>query len=420
LGLFINNMQIYSVTRRVAKDGFKPALIMFLACLASGSSHADSDDAINFAVGANLRHEDNLFRLPSGSPPPNPGSGNSASKSDLLSTVYAGIRVDKAYGLQRFQLDVTATQYRYRDNDYLNFSAVDYRGAWLWSVSPRLTGTVSADKTSELTSYANLENTTIRNKRTIENQRVTADWLVDGGWHMVGGVWHQRSVGKNSATTATGDFDQDTAEAGVRYVAANNNSIAAVHRESRGDYLGRSLDTANVLDTGYKQSENELRGLMQVTGNSFLDARLGWVDRNHDNFSQRDFSGAVGALSYRWTPTGKLRFTLLAGRDLVAYQESADSYYVSNYAGMMPEWLLTDKTTIRLKLDVAQNTYHGAVVPVTSMRDDTVRTAQLGVNWRPARTINVDGYLTHEQRSSNQTGLDYRANVASVTAALLF
>ena len=417
---FIHTMTIHRAHIHAIPVGFKSLLILTVASLASGFSHADPEDGFNFAVGTTLRQEDNFFRLPSGSAAPNPGGGKSSSKSDLIATAYAGIRIDKPYALQRFQLDVTATQYSYRKNDYLNFSAVDYRGAWLWALSPRLTGTLSADKTTALTSFADLQNTSIQNKRTNENQRLMADWWVAGGWHLTGGAYHQRSVGENTQRTATGDFDQNTGELGVRYVSASNNSIAVVHREARGDYLGRALDFTNILDTQYRQREDEVRSVLQITGNSLLDLRLGLIDRSYKQFSQRDYTGAVGELNYRWTPTGKLRVALTGGRNLVAYQEANNSYYVSQYVGLTPEWLLSDKTTIRLRLDALQNDYRGAITPVATMRNDKIRSLQFGVNWRPTRTITVDGYLMHEQRGSSLSSAEYSANVAGVSASLVF
>jgi exopolysaccharide biosynthesis operon protein EpsL len=419
-GLFVNNMKISLISAHILRGGVKPVLLVLAASLAAGLSHAGPEDSLNFAVGTTLRHDDNFFRQPSGSPAPNAGSGNSSSKSDTISTLYAGVRVDKLYSLQRFQLDVTATQYKYRNNDYLDFTAVDYRGAWLWSVSPRLTGILSADKTSELTSYADLQNTTVKNRRTVENQRFTADWWVDGGWHLIGGGYRQRSKGNNNELSAFGDYEESTGELGVRYVAANENSIAAIIRETDGEYLDSTLNAVSLLDTHYRQSESQVRGILRLTGNSLLDGRIGFVDRTYDHFSQRNYSGIVGELNYRWTPTGKLRLAMTGGRNLVAYQESNNSYYASQYVNLTPEWLVTEKTTIRLGLGVAQNDYRGAVVPVTTMREDTVRTFQVGANWRPTPTITVDGYLTHEQRSSNLPSGDYDANVAGVSASLLF
>lgn len=396
-----------------------PAAVMMIAAMTPALGHADAQDGFNFAVGTSVRYDDNLFRLPSGSPAPN--TGRYSSKSDMLYTAYVGVRLDKPYGQQRLQMDITATQYSYRTNDYLNFSAVDYRAAWLWAITPRLTGTLSADQTSELASYATLQNATNRNKRVNENQRLTADWWVDGGWHLVGGVYRLRSIADGGELTAAGNYIQDTAEGGVRYVSAANNTLAAVQRTSRGDYIGRTLDAVNVLDTRYNQNETELHAIYQVTGHSLLDARLAYRNRTHEHFSQRNYSGTVGGLSYQWMPTGKLQFTLATGRDLVAYQESANSYYATNYISLTPAWLISDKTTIRLKLDLSKNEYHGAVAPTAAgSREDTVRSTQFSVAWRPTRTINVDGYLTHEQRSSNFSGLPYQANIAGVSASATF
>lgn len=394
-----------------------PAMLIALACIAPNLGHADEQDAFNFAAGTSVRYDDNLFRLPSGVAP---NTGRPSSRSDMLYTVYAGVRVDKPYAQQRLQMDVTATQYSYRSNDYLNFSAVDYRAAWLWALTPRLTGVLSADQTSELASYANLENATTRNKRVHENQRFMADWWVDGGWHLTGGAYRLRSVADAGELTAIGNYVQNTAEGGIKYVSAANNSIAAVHRASRGDFVGRALDTASALDTHYDQSETELRGIYQVTGHSLLDARLGHRNRTYEHFSQRNFSGTIGNLSYQWTPTGKLQFTLATGRDLIAYQESANSYYAANNISLTPLWRLTDKTSIRLKLDFTKNEYGGAIVPVAAAREDTIRSTQLGVAWRPTRTVIVDGYLTHEQRSSNIAGLPYQANIAGISASAVF
>ena len=318
-----------------------------------------------------------------------------------------------------------ATRYQYQTHDSLNFTALDYRAAWLWSLTPNLTGILSADRSQGLTSYADFNNPGQRNIQTNETQRLMADWAVGGGWHLVGGGYETRS--RNSGNfTAVGNYVQDTAEAGVKYVTAADNSIAVVRRESRGDYSGRTLvNDGNFLDTGYKQSETEAHGLWRISGHSSLDARLGYVERNHDNYSLRDYSGAVGGLSYLWTPTGKLQFTLAAGRDRASYQETipglySGSYYVADSLSLTPAWLISDKTTLRLKLDISQRDYRGAVVAVASNREDTLRSAQLRATWRPTRTIDIDGYLTHEQRSSNVDTANYHDNMIAISAALKF
>ena len=399
---------------RYKLSGITRAIVF--AGLAPGLALADAADSFNFAAGISARYEDNLFRLADSAPTPNGAS----AKSDTLFTTYAGIRFDRTYDLQRIQLDVTATSYNYRNNDYLNFTALDYRAAWLWAISPRLTGSLFADKTSQVTSYTNLQNISTSNQRTVENQGLLGDWLVDGGWHLTGGAYRLRSKTDSTELTSFGNFVQDTAEAGVKYVSTANNSLALVQRQARGEYIDRAINPVSKLDNRYDQSDTELRAIYQVTGHSRLDTRIGYRDRTYENYSERDFSGAVGAISYLWTPTGKLQFTLTAGRDLLAYQENNNSYYASNFVNFTPAWLISDKTTLRLKLDWYKNKFEGAVVPVSELREDKIYSTQLALAWRPTRTVVVDSFLLHEERSSNISRLPYKANVVGLSASAVF
>lgn len=392
------------------------AWIFIFAILAPGLVLADAEDSLNFAAGISARYEDNLFRLADNAPTPN----GAAAKSDTLFITYAGVRFDRTYDLQRIQLDVTAKSYNYANNDYLNFTALDYRGAWLWSISPRVTGSIFADSTSEVTSYTNLQNIRTANQRTVENQGLLGDWLIDGGWHLTGGAYRLRSKSDSTELTAFGNYVQNTAEAGVKYVSTANNSIALVQRQARGEYIDQALNPVRKLDNRYEQSDTELRSIYQVTGHSRLDARIGYRDRNYENYSERDFSGAVGAISYLWTPTGKLQFTLTGGRDLLAYQENRNSYYASNYVSFVPAWLISEKTTLRLNLDFYKNKFAGAVVPISELRDDKISATQLALAWRPTRTVVVDSYIRHEDRSSNISGLPYKANVAGLSVSAVF
>lgn len=382
---------------------------------APGIVLANVGDALNFEVGSTITYDDNLFRLPTNRAVPIPGK---SSRSDMITTAYAGVRIDKPYSLQRFQLDLTAKRQEYRTYNFLSFSALDYRAAWLWSLTPQLTGSVSADRIESATNYADFTRPNQRNIQTIENRRLLADWAVGGAWHLTGGAYQTR-VDNSGDFTEVGNYVQDTAEAGVKYVSAANNSLALVRREARGEYSGRTLGAA-LLDTAYDQSETELRAFWKITGHSSLDARLGYVDRTHEHYARRDYSGAVGRLSYLWAPTGKLQFTLAAGHDLYSYQDGVNSYYSYDYLSLMPAWLVTAKTTIRLKLDIGERDYHGSGPLGSATREDTVRAAQLSVAWRPTQTIDVGAYLTREQRSSNLAGQSYHDNIAGVSASLRF
>lgn len=401
---------------RVKGSAAGVAAALLVACAAPGSVWAGPEDAVNFVAGTSVTYDDNLFRLASDRPVPVAGK---TSRSDFIYTAFAGINIDKSYSLQRFQLDVTGTRYQYQEYDFLSFTAVDYRGAWLWSLTPRLTGTIYADRAELPSNFADLTTQNRRNVQINEVRRATVDWAAGGAWHLVGGLIQSR-VNNTGGFTEVGNYVQDSVEAGVKYVTAADNSLTLVQRESRGEYSDRTLNNGTLLDDRYDQSETELRGQWRVTGHSTLDGRIGYLDREHKHYGQRDFSGAVGRLSYLWQPTGKLQFTLAAGRDLYSYQNATSSYYSYDYISLTPGWLISDKTTLRLRLDAGRRDFRGPVQPTAQTREDNVRSAQLNLSWRPLPTVDVGAQLTREQRSSNIDRLTYHDNLAGISVTLRF
>lgn len=385
---------------------------MALAC--AGLAAADEKDAFNVVVGLTATHEDNLFR--SAALPAN------AHKSDNVYGANVGLRFDKEYSLQRLQLEATASKYRFANNSFLNFSGVDYRGAWLWRVTPRFSGVLSASRSETLVPYSDQRTVSIAKSTQInENRQFTFDGELAAAWHVIGGVGQSRS--RNAQPfQAVGDYVLTGGEIGGKYVSAAGNSISLVQRESNGDYEGRNLlFNGALLDTGFDQSETEARVLWQVSGHSSLDGRIGYLKREHDNFGQRNYSGTVGRLDYLWTPTGKLRFNFVAGRNLYSFQETEHSYYVADTFAIAPSWLLSDKTTLRAKLEHVERDFRGAIPgAVGPLRSDRTQSVQFGADWKVTRTGLIQGTLSHERRSSNISGIGYSANVIGISGQLMF
>jgi len=346
-------------------------------------------------------------------------------------TTNAGIKIDKPYSLQRFQLDVTAVDNRYDTNSALNFTALNYRAAWLWQLTPNISGIISADRQQTLNSFSDFRDNTNqlntgRSIATNQSRRFNVDALIGGGWHILGGLSDLSS--QNSQTfNAVGNFVQDGIEFGVKYAAPSDNAITLMHRESRGNFQGRNADVPAQLDTGYNQSETEAILDWQLTGNSVINAHLGYIDREHDHFSSRDFDGVKGRLAYNWTPTDKLHINTSISRNLYSYQQNINSYYVDDTFSIEPTWQITAKTKMRLHYDYSKRDYFGAIVPIAENRKDDVQTFLVSAEWQALRTLTVIGTLQHETRSSNATlanglngPLDYDVNSVTISAQLLF
>jgi exopolysaccharide biosynthesis operon protein EpsL len=380
---------------------------------------ADEQDTLNFSAGAAVMFDDNLFRLPD------------SEKSDRILTTNAGIKINKPYSMQRFQVDATAVDNRYDNYSYLDYTAFNYRAAWLWQLTPDIKGTLSADQQQVLNSFAEFRNfnnqlETTRSIQTNQNRIFDFDARISGGWHLLGGVSELRS--RNSISfNAVGDFVQTGANVGIKYVAPSENSIALVQRAYNGNYRGRALDVTNQLDTGFRHHETEAQLVWRLTGKSLIDAKLGYVDREHDNFSSRDYDGMTGRLAYNWQPTGKLGITTSVSRNLYSYQQAMNSYYVADTFAITPIWHVTEKTSLSMRYDFSHRDYRGAIDPIAEHRKDNVQSLMLSADWKPLRTVTVTGALRHEMRSSsfnnpNAAGgdLEYDANSATISAQLLF
>lgn len=387
-----------------------------LGCLVAATARADADDALNFSFGATLRYDTNLFLLPSYVDPQ--VVLGKPRKSDWVSTAYAGVAIDKPYGLQRFQLEAKITAYRYQTFDFLDFNGKNYRAAWLWSLTPDLTGTLLAAQTEAPVSYADFRGRSL-NIQTSQIQRAHADYRVSGGWHVTGAFDH--TTFKNSAVfTQVGNTEMDTVEAGVKYIAASGSMLGIVQREGSATYVGQIISPITQLPGSYDQSETLLRGRWEVSGRSSLGGYVGWLSRSNDPFPDRDFSGVIGQIDHLWTPTGKLTVNTAIGRNLYPFLQNTSSYFSTNYVTIAPAWAITAKTTARLTASYDIRDYEGAIVPVPFLRRDKTATGELGLEWAAMRTLTLTTYVRHGQRISNYPNFNYVDTVAGVTAGLKF
>ena len=74
-------------------------------------ANADQQDPLNFIVGVSQLHDDNLFRSATN------------TRSEDVTSAYAGIRLDKQYAQQRFKFDFTLATNRYQNFDVLNYTS---------------------------------------------------------------------------------------------------------------------------------------------------------------------------------------------------------------------------------------------------------------------------------------------------------
>lgn len=364
---------------------------------------------LQFRLGQSLVRDSNVFRTP-----------DAIRRSDTYGVTTLGVKLDKRYSLQRIELDVYAQDYRYQDFSQLDFTAFNYDAAWRWSVTPRLRGNLTADRREFVDNTADVlvspDGLTAVNRRTESAVGLDAEYELGAAWRVVGGVF-QREL-KNTLTTAEANSTVNGAEVGARYVFRSGNSLAYRFKNGDGTYRGQ---TDATLPRDFSDVEHEFRFEWAPTGRSTVQARMGYLDREHKSAADRDFSGWTGRVNANWVLTGKTQFDAGFIRDLSSYQTANTNYYEGQRLYISPVWKPTEKTALRLRLEQGTRNYKGAPAGQAPLnRRDKTALASLSAEWEALRSLTVAVTAQHDRRTANVAGADYKANSVGVSALFRF
>lgn len=392
--------------------------VLALAC--AQPAGADEFDTFNFNISDTYSNDANVFRSPSSSPPP-PGFG---TKSDRINVLTLGASLDKPYSLQRFQVSGTQVQTKYETFSYLNYDSTNYRGAWVWSVSPHLTGVWSYEKAQAQVPFAQVGGTQ-KNVRTSSTHSLSADMTGGGAWHLTGLVSSTQSETQQTILSQP-SYQNNHFELGVRYVSLAGNTIALTQKNTPAVTINQPLDPVNLLDTNYTDSDTDLTVLWKPTGKSTFDLNLTHKVRTNLHFGQRNFSGMAGRVHYLWTPTGKLTVNFNAIRNLIPYAAFGNTLQNSTYEvdrtfAIDTAWQVSGKTTVNFTLSRTLSDFRGPVfAPPGPVREDDTRIARISAFVTPRRFVTLNASLERSIRFSNSSQFQYNDTVGSVSATLTF
>ena len=387
-------------------------------------------------LDSNLQFDSNVFRLTPTTIVPMTGQ---STLSDRIIVSSATLRFDKSYGLQRIEGNVGVVDNRYNNFNFLDFTALNYGGAWNWNITPKFHGSLTGNHNEALNNFASMTgftNSSNKNIRKSDTVRLDGVYEIDGAWRLIGGISHNKFTNSRQFLP---DFSQqiESAEGGIRYVLPSGSSLAYKFRGGVGKFLSRPVpDSTSLYDTGFTEMEHEAHLIWPVSGKTSIDARAGHLQRKHDHFSQRDFSGLVGNFNLNYAMTGKTRFTASWARTLGNFQTAADSSglnpifqeYASSYMktdrfSIGPVWQIDDKLALRMRYDYSMMDFLGGVTnSATSLdqRNDKVHSGMVALDWQLHKAFSLSAMLNHENRSSNLSGFGFHRSAASVTARITF
>lgn len=381
---------------------------VIMAAPAAFAQDATADEGLHFGARLGVEHDSNVLRATSG------------GVSDTAWTAGVGLKYNKRFSLQRIRADVEFDTWRYDKHSDLNFNTVNYDLAWDWSVTPRLHGTVSADRrqfrevTTDPVTFTNLIG-----RRTERKELAEGAFDVAGPWQVLAGVSHYRAE-STEPFSWDGLPDITYWQAGVGYQAASGASAVLRYKKGDGEYRDKSFASFTGLNSDFKDSEEELAVRWPLTGKTSLDGRIAHISRKHSAAPQLDFSGVATGLNVNWEITGKTRLVAGWNHDLSATGQATGGHVTSDRFFLAPTWAATAKTSFSLRYDHTNRDWKDVPVGAPSAgRTERIESLQAGVDWQALRTITISGYARHEKLSSSiNTG--YRATVYGVMARANF
>lgn len=366
-------------------------------------SLSDELDTLQFRASVNKVYDSNLFRRASN------------ESVDQITSTSVGVKLDKTYSLQRVVLDASYVDNKYNKNDYLDFAATNYNASWLWSLTPSLTGTLSSQQSQSLNSFGDFRNIT-RNIRTLTDNQFRAQYSPHQVWSLILGVT-QSQLSNSETFTAISDFNATGLDYGATYSFASGAIISFLGHSRNGQFKKRPLDPVLAFDNGYTENEYEVDLFFQEPGKSVFSGKLGYLEREYDNFTIRNYDSYIGYLNYDLFVTGKIKASFGLSRVIAPFETSSTAYSISDGFNTQLTYSLSSKIQAGATLSYAERDFGGRG-QFNSTRLDKEESIGAFIGWNPIKNVGFTLRSTKSSRNSNVSTFDFEDTLTSVNLEL--
>ncbi|MCZ7562804.1 MAG: hypothetical protein M5U08_02510 [Burkholderiales bacterium] len=367
------------------------------------------------AVGADFAYDDNVFRLPAGDTTATVGATGRSNES-WISRIYVQGNVDVPVSRQRFLAQITANSFRFTDLSYLDYNALDFRGAWLWQAGDLWKGEVRYEHVRGLTPFID-GRPIVQNLRTLDYGVANAEYSLTPRWALLGGVIAYDASNSDSGYRP-GNVRQLGGEFGVKYLGTGPNYISLLGAVAKGSYPDRVATP--LFDDEYTQTDIGVAALYAVSDISFVTGRINYTSRESPNVPARDFSGPTGRVDFSWGLSPKSGLLFGARRELGVFEDISTSYTVTDIAGIGGWWEQVPRVRLEATYERWWREYVGGLAPGLPNRDEDLAFAVAGVRWTPGHNWLFRLGYQWSTRDSNFTAFNFDSNILFGTVEFHF
>jgi len=360
---------------------------------------ADAQDTVNVMAGLSRTMDDNFLRK------------SVSPVSEVITTSYATLSVNKQYSMQRLNFEYTI-----RNNAYQNYSSLDavnnnYKGLWVWSFTPRLTGSVSAIQSESNMGFTDATIDAAKKSPILTNeiQNFLMDWAPQGGVHFLGGFTRTVSLNSGNFLPLRGNTT-NAIDLGIKYEFPSGSEVIVMQHQREGEFANINPN----LPQTFSENETEAKFNWRVSAKSSVNMRVGFVAREHDQYASKNYEGWVGDASLSWAPTSKLQLMAAAATGLSVYQSLLANYARTNSLSFTPTYACTNKILVSGGASISERVVEGL------NETETIENESLGVDWMPRRYVSLGAKVQRMSRISNAANRDFTDLMTILTANVNF
>jgi len=373
------------------KPLFQLRLIPLACILVAGAANADISDTVKPFVQLSSTYDDNLLRLPDNTPP-------EFQRSDRATQAIGGILLDRTIGRQKFTGQAKISRVTFDHYDQLDYNGKDFNLDWAWVLGNHLDGNVGGSYSQTLTPFNDFHS----DDRNLRKQRVEyfkGGWKFHPSWRVRAG-FQRYEFTYELPQQSINDRTEDLSEVGLDYLAASGSRVGLVLRQLKGKYPNERRVNGILLDEGYTQDELKANISWLYSEITQLTVLAGYAKRKHDQFPQRDSSGANGRVQLIWKPRVKLRFQGDAWREFSAVESVFLSNSLNRGASVSANWEITSKISANAATRREKRKFEAlGNLGAFGGDSDTTRNSTVGLQYLATRNIQLNLSGFHEKRS---------------------
>lgn len=399
------------------------ALLAAGACLPFQQAQALLGDRLEVFASQGITYDSNPFRISSSESPADVIGTD--SKDDFYLTTTVGFNFDVPISRQRVVAGITWDRTRYLDFDVLDFEGHDGQAVWNYQLGNDLSGQLGYTNTRALASLANdASGLLLGTPNVLDTERwfLNALYLLSARYQV---QWEVSQLRQENSLPArqVNDTTIDGAAITLNYVTPSANKLGLGLHVEEGNFDNPAVVAGVPRDNSYKQHSLAAVAELGLTGSSRVSLLAGTLTRSYESLPVRDFDDWIYTVTYDYQPGGALSMRAIAERAVNPLDDIYSTSVLREGFRIRPTWQPTEKLRVDGVFELTDRIYLGdplRAVGAIPDRLDRVRVLGVGAAYFPLRTVELDGTLRFEKRTSNLALEDYTANILGVSARIAF